>query len=52
MDKDLERLENRSKKVREIMAEQPPFYIRYGSLVILLILMTIVVFSYVLLNDS
>lgn len=51
MDKDLEKLENRSKKVREIMAEQP-FYIRYGSLVILLILMTIVVFSYVLLNDS
>ena len=28
MDKDLEKLENRSKKVREIMAEQPPFYIR------------------------
>lgn len=25
MDKDLEKLENRSKKVREIMAEQPLF---------------------------
>lgn len=26
MDKDLEKLENRSKKVREIMAEQPLLY--------------------------
>ncbi len=47
MDKDLEKLEARSKKVRDTMADKPPFFIRYGTTIIAtsLLVITIVLLS-------
>lgn len=43
MDKDLEKIETRSKKVREIMQEPPPIAIRYGTTIIVLLLLSIAI---------
>jgi len=38
MDKDLEKIEIRSKKVRDIMAEKPPFIISHSTTMIAIFL--------------
>lgn len=44
MNKDLEKIDNRSEKVRGIMGEEPPWWIRYGTsiIVVLLVLMALI----------
>lgn len=44
---DDERIELRSEKVRGIIGEEPPVFIRYGTTIILAVLLTIVVAIYV-----
>lgn len=43
MDKDLEKIETRSKKVRNIMDEKPPLFIRYGTVIISIFLLVIAI---------
>ena len=43
MDKDLEKLETRSKKVREIMAEKPPFIVCHGTTMIAMLLLIVAI---------
>lgn len=47
---DLEKIRLRSKKVRNIISEEPPWFIRHGTMVIasLLIIITIFIFIYVM----
>lgn len=44
---DVEKIETRSKKVRDIMAEQPPFIVCHGTtmIAILLLVVTIVMWN-------
>ncbi len=46
MDKDLEKIETRSKKVRDIMVEKPPFFIRYGTVMIAVLLFVVALVIY------
>ena len=45
--KDLERSELRSEKVRGIIGEKPPMFIRYGTIIISTVLLIIGVIIYV-----
>lgn len=50
MAKDLENIEIRSDKVRNIMGEEPPLVIRCGTIIISLILLISVVFTYLFIK--
>ena len=41
-----ERIELRSDKTRRFIDEEPPFVIRYGTIVIILLLMAVAVITY------
>ena len=41
-----ERIELRSDKTRRFISEEPPFVIRYGTIVIILLLMAVAVITY------
>lgn len=45
--KDIEKIEIRSEKVRSIINEKPPFLIRHGTTILTIILMIIAVVVYV-----
>lgn len=45
MMKDLERAELRSKKVRDIMTERPPIFIRYGTAIIAMLLLSVAIIA-------
>lgn len=45
---DLEKIRLRSKKVRNIISEEPPWFIRYGTMVIASLLTIITIFIYVM----
>ncbi len=45
---DLEKIRLRSKKVRNIISEEPPWFIRYGTMVIASLLIIITIFIYVM----
>ena len=45
--KDIEKIEIRSEKVRRIINEKPPFLIRHGTTILIIILMIIAVAVYV-----
>ena len=49
MAKDLEQKEIRSAKVRNIMIEEPPLLVRYGTVIIATLLLIVVVIAYLIL---
>ena len=51
MNKNYEKKEIRSKKVRKILNEKPPFLIRYGTLIIFIILALFVTLSILVTGD-
>lgn len=52
MDRDLEKIEIRSEKIRNIMSEEPPFVIRYGTVIISIILLISAVCIYIFMASS
>lgn len=48
--KDLENLELRSRKVRDIMMERPPKVIRYGTTIIAMLLFSIAIIAFYVLS--
>lgn len=49
MNKDLEKIEIRSQKVRDVMNEEPPFLIRQGTTIITLLLLLSISFIYLII---
>jgi len=49
MAKDLEKIGIRSEKVRNIMIEEPPLLVRYGTVIIATLLLIVVVITYLIL---
>ena len=48
--KDLENLELRSRKVRDIMMERPPIVIRYGTTIIAMLLFSVAIIAFYVLS--
>ncbi|KWW28108.1 MAG: Uncharacterized protein AUK64_1865 [bacterium P201] len=46
MAKDLENIGIRSDKIRNIMGEEPPIVIRYGTVIIAVLLLTVSIFTF------
>ncbi len=45
MDKDVEKMEIRSEKVRRIMGDEPPWWISYGIYIIIMILIIMAIIA-------
>lgn len=47
--KDLENVELRSEKVRDIMTERPPIFIRYGTAIVAMLLLSVAIIAFCVL---